>query len=259
MLDFSTCEGLWARKNHMFHGVRVYYAYHIQKVDGTLYALNEVSRTWDNDTRSWASKEKWQVKRVAEIAPTRITIASRLTPGAESQLFHLYVNRSNTIKHNGLHFNYYRDGPLVVGTYPITIQDGELFASPSKQRTWDKAKQKELNDEIKRVRRAIKLRTKFGVFHELTPEEQDRTRKMAPNGRIWTFQNDALNILKRVNEEDYDSFLPLIYVARHGSDQNIWDNSKMSYRRKTIEESIETVLNSWRRRAQKDNEIVRYE
>jgi len=227
----------------MFHGVRVHRRmYYIQKRTEELFTLNQVQKSWDG-----TPKERWHVHTLAEITPEIIVLFEQLPSAPLYDLFLLTVGRINTVKHNGQLIKSYGLRTTQCGVFPVTITGTELLVTPAKMRVWDTDKQKELNDEIKRVRKAVKLRLKFGVFHELTDEEKRRAEQMLENG-IFRARNNALNILKGIDEENYDSFLPLIYYAQ------------MYCRRgDSIEKSIESALNSWRRRAQVDNEVVKYE
>lgn len=230
MLDYAKAQSLSTGRLNKYLGRRiatdVWMKYDPER---DCYVCSDVRTKYKVDAKASAElgyimykavdKDEWEMRPYAEIYPDRIVITRQVSNHRLSTDFHIRSYRTSSNATDGLQWYHSRKsgGTGAVGSLPVILDltTGKLIATAPRVRTFNKAKQKELNSMIARIRRELKVRYKLGAFNSLTMPQLSTslTTALGAGMNRYKVMNNPVylcHVLRMVTPDDIESFYPLI-------------------------------------------------
>lgn len=157
--------------------------------------------------------EHWAMAPFAEIYPDRVVVFRDTFNSTLKNTTGLNSLAPRSAKIEGRLWQY--QGKSKQGILPVTLYEDGFEVTQSGVRTFDKEKQKELNDLIKKVRRMARARAKLGAFNKVDYLKLNEKFSSIYSNKWQAANNGALyvELLKAVSADDIESFYPILWLV----------------------------------------------
>lgn len=208
--------------------------------------------------RETPDKSKWSMRPWAYIHEDRVEIVD---DRYRSQLYHHFAidwRKPRSIMRSGKEYWVRgQSGTWVQGELPLVLwPDGNITLQPSKVRTFDQDKRREMNALIAKIRKDLTLRAKLGTFDKLSPIElNERMKERFTKWEVLDSPQKFTEIMRAVDPSDISSYHTLLWLANR---RWYYHDRSNSYAGVDWVERFNKLVDSMRERMRKGMGVVSY-